>query len=75
MTVVNLTAIHAKPGASWEDLQKQLKKGGDFARKHGGENVTVLVGMAAGTETGMLSLLHDQCGLDEFREVPGRPLG
>jgi hypothetical protein len=46
-----------KPGASWEDIQKQLKKGADLARKHGAENVTTLVGLAAGTETGTLSML------------------
>jgi multidrug efflux pump subunit AcrB len=52
-----LTAIHTKPGASWEDTQKQIKKGADLSRKHGAENVTTLVGMAAGTETGTLSML------------------
>jgi hypothetical protein len=57
MTVVSLTALHMKPGASWEDIQKQLKKGADLARKHGAENVTTLVGLAAGTETGTLSML------------------
>jgi hypothetical protein len=57
MTIVQLIAIHPKPGASWEDLQKHLKKGADVTRKHGAENVTVLAGIAAGTETGTLSML------------------
>ena len=57
MTIVQLIAIHPKPGASWEDLLKQIKKGADLTRKHGGENVTTLVGMAAGTATGTLSVL------------------
>jgi hypothetical protein len=57
MTVVALTAIHTKPGASWEDTQKHIKKGTDLARKHGAENVTTLVGMAAGTATGTLTIL------------------
>jgi hypothetical protein len=57
MTVVSLTALHTKPGASWGDIQKHLKKGNDLVRKHGGENVTVLAGMAAGTATGTLSIL------------------
>ena len=57
MTVVSLTAIHAKPGASWEDIQKHLKKGNDLVRKHGAENVTALVGMAAGPATGTLTIL------------------
>jgi multidrug efflux pump subunit AcrB len=58
MTVVSLTAVHMKPGASWEDIQKQLKKANDLARKHGNENVTVMVGMAAGTATGTLTILN-----------------
>ena len=57
MTIVSLTAIHPKPGANWEDIQKQIKKGADLARKHGGENVTTMVGMAAGTATGTLTML------------------
>jgi hypothetical protein len=57
MTIVQLIAIHPKPGASWEDLQKHIKKGADLTRKHGGENVTTMVGLAAGTETGTLTML------------------
>jgi hypothetical protein len=57
MTVVSLTAIHPKAGANWEDIQKQIKKGADLSRKHGGENVTTLVGMAAGPATGTVTLL------------------
>jgi hypothetical protein len=57
MTIVSLTALHIKPGASWEDTQKQIKKGADLSRKHGAENVTMLVGMAAGPATGTLTFL------------------
>jgi hypothetical protein len=57
MTIVGLTAIHPKPGASWEDLQKHLKKGSDLVRKHGAENVITMAGMAAGTATGTLTIL------------------
>jgi hypothetical protein len=57
MTVVSFTALHMKPGASWDDIQKQIKKGADLARKHGAENVTTLAGMAAGTATGTLTML------------------
>jgi hypothetical protein len=46
-----------KPGASWEDIQKHLKRGVDLTRKHGAENVTTLVGLAAGTATGTLTIL------------------
>jgi hypothetical protein len=52
MTIVALTTIQPKPGAKWEDTQRQLKKGCDLARKHGAENVTVMVNMAAGAATG-----------------------
>jgi len=58
MTVVSLTAIHPKPGAKWEDTKKHLKKGCDLARKHGAENVTALVGIAAGTATGTVILVY-----------------
>jgi hypothetical protein len=57
MTIVSLTALHTKPGASWEDIQKHIKKGCDLVRKHGGENVTTMAGMAAGTATGTLTIL------------------
>jgi hypothetical protein len=57
MTVVALTTLQPKPGAKWEDLQKAIKKGNDLARKHGAENVTTLVTMAAGTTTGTVSIL------------------
>jgi hypothetical protein len=40
MTIVALTTIHPNPGVKWEDVQKQLKKACDLARKHGAENVT-----------------------------------
>jgi hypothetical protein len=58
MTVVAQTAIHPKPGASWEDLQKLLKKANDLVRKkHGGENVTVMATIAGGPTTGTLSVV------------------
>jgi hypothetical protein len=57
MTVVSLTAIHTKPGASWEDIREQLKKAADLARKHGAENVTTMFGLAAGPFTGTISMV------------------
>jgi hypothetical protein len=36
----------------------QLKKANDLARKHGAENVTVMVGMAAGSATGTSTILN-----------------
>jgi hypothetical protein len=57
MTVVSITALHIKPGASWADIQKHMKKGADLTRKHGAENVTMMAGMAAGPATGTLSIV------------------
>ena len=48
MTIVSLVTIHPNPGVKWDDVQKQLKKGCDLARKHSAENVTVLVTMIGG---------------------------
>jgi hypothetical protein len=57
MTVVSLTAIHPNPGVSWDDIQTQIKAANDLIRKHGAENVTTLVGMAAGPATATVTLL------------------
>jgi hypothetical protein len=57
MTIVSITTLHTKPDASWADIQKHMKQGNDLARKHGAENVTMLAGIAAGTETGTLSIV------------------
>ena len=56
MTIVQLTAIHPNPGVKWEDLQKQIKKGCALARKHGAENVTVLVTMIGGRATNTIGV-------------------
>lgn len=58
MAVVSFTSIHPKPGAKWEDTKKHLKKGCDLSRKHGAENVTALVGTAAGAATGTVILVY-----------------
>jgi hypothetical protein len=57
MTVVQVTTIHPRPGVEWGDVQKQIKKGCDLARKHGAENVTVLVTMVGGPATNTIVLL------------------
>ena len=57
MTIVALTTIHPRPGVKWDDVQKQLKKACDLARKHGAENVTVLVTMVGGQETNTIAVL------------------
>jgi sugar phosphate isomerase/epimerase len=50
MTILQLTTIHPNPGVKWEDVQKQIKKACDLARKHGAENVTVTVTMIGGDQ-------------------------
>jgi sugar phosphate isomerase/epimerase len=57
MTVVGFTTIHPNPGVRWEDVQKQIKKACDLARKHGAENVTVLATMVGGPATNTIGLL------------------
>ncbi len=69
MTVVAFTAIHPKPGAKWEDLQKHIKKGSDLARKHGAENVTTLVTMAAGPTTGTVTVLTTTADWTSYGKV------
>jgi hypothetical protein len=69
MTVVSFTAIHPKPGAKWEDLQKQLKRASDLARKHGAENVTTLVSMAAGTATGTVTVLSSSADWTSYGKL------
>lgn len=57
MTIVATTLIHPNPGVAWDDIQKQLKRATGLARKHGAENVTVLVNMVGGPGTNALGLL------------------
>jgi sugar phosphate isomerase/epimerase len=57
MTIVALTTIQPRPGVQWDDVQKQLKKACDLARKHGAENVTVLVTMIGGQATNTIVVL------------------
>ena len=35
MTIVSYVVIHPNPGVQWDEVQKQLKKTTDMARKHG----------------------------------------
>ena len=57
MTIVSLVTVHPNPGVSWDDVQKQLKKANDLARKHGAENVTTLVTMVGGDATNTIAIL------------------
>jgi len=57
MTIVQSTIIHPRPGVQWDDVQKQIKRACDLARKHGAENVTVLVTMIGGQATNTIVVL------------------
>ena len=57
MTIVSAITIHPNPGVKWDELQKQLKKGCDLARKHGAENVTVLATTIGGAATNTIVIL------------------
>jgi hypothetical protein len=57
MTIVATTTVHPNPGAAWADVQTQLKRASDLARKHGAENVTVLVNMVGGQGTNAIGFL------------------
>ena len=57
MTIVATTIIHPNPGVAWDDVQKQLKRASQLARKHGAENVTVLVNMVGGQGTNAIVFL------------------
>jgi sugar phosphate isomerase/epimerase len=57
MTIVSYVAIHPNPGVQWDEVQKQLKKATELARKHGAENITVLATMVGGPATNTIGLL------------------
>jgi hypothetical protein len=72
MTIVSFITIHPNPGVKWDDLQKQLKKGCDLARKHGAENVTVLVTTIGGSATntvGALSTAEDWTRFGQIQQA------
>jgi hypothetical protein len=57
MTIVATTIVHPNPGVTWDDVHKQLKHASELARKHGGENVTVMVNMVGGQGTNAIGFL------------------
>jgi len=57
MTIVATTIVHPNPGVAWDKVQKQLKRASELARKHGAENVTVLVNMVGGPGTNAIGFL------------------
>jgi hypothetical protein len=69
MTIVSLVTIHPNPGVKWDDLQKQLKKGCELARKHGSENVTVLATTIGGEATNTIGLLFTAEDWTKFGQI------
>ena len=57
MTIVATTIVHPNPGVASDKVQKQLKRASELARKHGAENVTVLVTMVGGPGTNAIGFL------------------
>jgi len=57
MTIVTAVSIRPRSGEVWDELQKQLKKSIEIVKKHGGENVTLLVTMIGGRQTNALTML------------------
>ena len=69
MTIVSLVAIHPNQGVGWDEVQKQLKKACDIARKHGAENVTVLATMIGGAATNSICLLSTAEDWGRFGQI------
>jgi multidrug efflux pump subunit AcrB len=69
MTIVSLVTIHPNPGVSWDDVQKQLKKANELARKHGAENVTTLVTMVGGDATNTIGILSTAEDWTKFGQI------
>jgi hypothetical protein len=69
MTIMSMTAVHPHPGASWEEIQKNVKAGNDLTRKLGGENVTAMVTMIAGEATGTVTTIWTAPDWVKFGQV------
>jgi sugar phosphate isomerase/epimerase len=69
MTIVSLVTIHPNPGVKWDEVQTQLKKACDLSRKHGAENVTVLVTMIGGAETNTIGVLSSAEDWTKFGQI------
>lgn len=69
MTIVSLVTVHPNPGVPWDDVQKQLKRANDLARKHGAENVTTLVTMAGGEATNTIGILSTAEDWSRFGQI------
>src|SRR5262245_13223719 len=75
MAIVSLVTVHPNPGVSWDDVQKQLKKATDLSRKHGAENVTVLVTMLGGDATNTIGVLSSAEDWTKFGKIQEAMMG
>ena len=66
-----LTRCRSTPrsGEEWDDLQKQLKKAIQIVKKHGGENVTLLVTVIGGEQTNALTMLVTSENWTKFGQI------
>jgi hypothetical protein len=69
MTIVSAVAIHPRSGEVWDDLQKQLKKAMAIVKKHGAENVTLLVTVIGGPQTNALTMLTTAENWTRFGQI------
>jgi hypothetical protein len=69
MTIVNAVVIHPRSVEVWEELQKQLKKAIPIVKKHGGENVTLLVTVIGGQQTNALTMLSTAENWTKFGQI------
>jgi hypothetical protein len=75
MAIVSIITIHPNQGVKWDDFQKLLKKGCDLARKHGAENVTVLVTMVGGSATNTVSILSTAEDWAKYGQIQQATMG
>ena len=71
MTIVNAVAIRPRSGEVWDELQGQLKKAIEIVKKHGGENVTLLVTVIGGQPDERSDHARHRRELDPVRPDPG----
>ena len=71
MTIVTAVSIRPRSGEVWDELQKQLKKSIEIVKKHGGENVTLLVTLIGGQPDERSDYARHRRELDPVRPDPG----
>jgi hypothetical protein len=63
------------PGVQWDEVQKQLKKATELARKHGAENITVLATMVGGPATNTIGLLSTAEDWTRYGQIQNALMG